>query len=240
MLLTACAAKKPPEAPVAFQDSDSAQPFAVKILDEINDGRNLRVIGSISADRPWNPDNVVVRLVGLGQGQEKAENVFALSERKKSEKSSAGNIGAGEPVSFVLSVPASGLSDYQLEVLWGEDAAPYLKKESALLEVRNLSYGIKPCASKQNCDDSYVLEGELVNTGKKLVTAARLGLAFYGGGDKLDLSGKVPENEQIIKLAGINLAPGELQPLRLVLEEKPPADAVKLKPRLRVISVSTD
>lgn len=225
---------------------EASIPYELKVVEELNDGKRLLVVGTISGKVAWDPSKVVVRLAGLRDGVVKEENFYTLSRRgahAAGESLQKGVVVAsGEPVSFSLSIPAGQISDYQLEVLWGQEALAYQKlpapanQKSSALEVREVSFLPKPC-STAGCVPEYRVEGQLVNTGTVPIAAATLGLGFRvrRPGAQLDLSGLIPENEEQITLPKLNLAPGKSRPIRFVLDRGVPGDGREFQPVLRVI-----
>lgn len=105
-------------------------PFSLEVSQEINDGKELHILGSVKANTEWNPDEVVVRLTSLKDGIQVGVVHHTLKKLIESRvgitRDAAEVIKPGAETTFSLSVPSVGISDYQIVLLWGEEAEPYL------------------------------------------------------------------------------------------------------------------
>jgi len=117
LVLSSCAPRYQKPA-VAMYDGEES-PFILKVLDEVNDGSRLHVLGSVKAKSDWNSEEVVVRLLGMNGNKEKNHADYRLS------RSIAGGkfIRAGQEVTFTLDLSSGDITDYQLELLWGAETS---------------------------------------------------------------------------------------------------------------------
>jgi hypothetical protein len=158
------------------------------------------------------------------------------------------------PAQFAISLPFKGGTNYQLELLWGEDAAPLVaaaKEREAdaggdtaqRLVLRNLEVHRVPserCGTPQECSVSFTITGEFFNAGRVAVQAVTLETGFIpateadGGRQRL-------ENRRTIEVRNLALAPAAAKPFRVTLDKAiPPELDVAPRPVVRVVSVSTE
>jgi len=240
-----------------LEDSEADQdlPFEFTVVEEANDGTTLYVLVELESRTDWNSESVVFRLVGMSGVEEISQSTLSLREWFDSQPGSAETssvLSEGEPVRVGLVIPSKGISEYHVELLWGEDAkrsagtplnvaAPPVKEP---LEIRNIQVVSqeKPC-DKERCPTVYRLEAYLFNGGTKLISSATLGVGFIssqkkGKSGKLDLSEHIPENEESLEIRGMRLAPGTGKAVRLVFDREVPPELMKygISPNVRVIS----
>jgi hypothetical protein len=102
--------------------------FRVELLDEVNDGSSLDIRARISAEQDWDTSQVAVRMTGLHRGEIKREKVSVLTDLLPSEQAGAVSDGEGRVIAMVL--PASDITDYQFELLWGKEALALVGTDS--------------------------------------------------------------------------------------------------------------
>lgn len=111
---SACSVFTGPSAVVVIND-DTGGP-KVTIEREANDGQALTLVGSINGkDTPLN-ENVVVKVRGLKEG-----TVVFSTERFLDELVDGEDLVGKQKARFGLGVPSSDISQYELEVSWGDD-----------------------------------------------------------------------------------------------------------------------
>lgn len=307
-------------------------PFALEVLDEKNDGESLEVYGNVVSNTHWNPDNVWLRLSSLKKGTLVGVTNSPLSKlRPLGAQSGEGELTEPEEkLSFAMSVPAKEMTDYQLQLLWGDEArelnaaakgksveplttaapgsaepqiaqaaqsaaepaaspaplqvAANLSKEQAplsekveapapievaaaspapepaqtpqptpqakieereppklLAELRNLKVEkIKQECSEPPCPVMFKLAAELVNTSSEVLNRVSFGVGYIWApaGKQLDLSSRIPDNEEKVVLSGLGLKPGVSKQLKLLLDRAVPDRSEKgeFKPVLRITS----
>jgi hypothetical protein len=234
-------------APVAIAESDGrgAMPFRLKVLDEYNDGAQLHIRGSVDSLVTWDPASVVVRLTGLNAG-----NQVGVTHRTLKELMGAAPatplVEAGAAVPFTLDVPSSGITDYQIELLWGEEAhelLPQAGPEIVLkLSLRDLEIEtLKGECPYDPCEVNFRLLGRLQNDGDGVIARAELGVGFVSVAElasSVHLGASViPLQEETIPVNGLELKPGESQPFRVLLKQSIPEDeSQQFKPVIRIVS----
>lgn len=250
-----------PPAPPAIETTSGANPdvtpFSLELLEELNDGHILSVSGRVTAKVPWDPAKVLVRLSALDeQGQSRLAYYPIV---KPVAKSSAGSgipeaapkqLSPGTPTTFALSIPSEGITNYQLELLWGSDAEPFLARaarasapEQSFLALRNLEVHRVPgedCSDPDACKVKFTITGEFFNSGSAVLKKLVLKAGFIPA-DQLDLDDQILENERRIEVRNFRLGPDSTRPFRLVLEKLvTPADVIAPKPVVRIVSFETE
>ena len=212
------------------------EPFRIEIQKEWNDGGRLYVAGSVVVGPGFEAGDAVLRLRTFSQAEVKAETLQRLTVPAPSAEEASIGEGA-RSIPFVMTLPFSSLSDYQIDLLWGNDAGPYLSKledvqASPAVEIRSVRLRAASCENA-DCEQSHVVEAELFNAGNEAVTAMTIGVIFGGAN-----SAETPEGlEELVEISGLRLLPGETQKLRLLIDEPlPETMRPLLQPQVRVVS----
>lgn len=253
----------PPEEqePVAVAQEGLAEdvPFRLEVTDELNDGEKLIVRGRVVAKANWELSKAVVRLSGMTDSGEVRNSYFPLAASKvdrvagvpiEAKASMRVELPAGEKIEFSLELPAEGLDSYQLELLWGAEAEPVLKRVSipkgpAYVALRNLEVQLVRSLTCDYipCPSTYQLTGELYNSGGSTIKKVIIGAGFIltdGKRGKLALSDQIPENEQRIEVQNIRLSPGEGKAVKIVLDQPILESEGIVKPVIRIVSFEAE
>lgn len=225
-------------------------PFTLELLEEVNDGEKVTIKGQIRAHVERGVDDVVVRLSALS-----AAGVPVVELRRVSALLPPGErLSPMRPAQFAISLPFRGGTNYQLELLWGEDAAPLVvaAKDREVggggdtaqrLVLRNLEVHRVPserCGTPQECSVSFTITGELFNAGRATVQAVTLETGFLPA-TELDGGRQRLESRRTVEVRNLALAPSAAKPFRVTLEKAiPPELEVAPRPVVRVVSVATD
>jgi hypothetical protein len=234
-------------------------PFILEVMDEKNDGRQLVVKGRIIPKASKPASEVVVRLSALDRGGEQR-----ITFHNMQDLLGGGTKPKGEPVmlekgvarSFTLAMPLKGITNYQLEVLWGQEAALYApseppsdpqkepKKESKqFIALRNLEVHRVPtesCVSPDQCVVRFTITGELFNSGGATIKDVVIEAGFSSG-DSLDLQSQILENEKRVEVPNLRLAPGASQRFKVSLDKLVPTSAVVApQPHVRIASFRSE
>jgi hypothetical protein len=224
-------------------------PFTLDVVDEANDGQRLIIKGRLSAKHEWPTKDVVLRLSALDEHGESRIIINRLSDVVPQVASVTPN----SPTSFTLAIPSVGLSNYQLEVLWGSEAAA-LSSDASLaatgekaapqtLVLRGLEVHRLPdssCASPDECRVKFTITGEFFNSGLATIGEVSL-IAGFSDADKLDLPDQILENERQVEVRNMKLAPGAVKPFRLALDILvPPSQQMAPRPVIRIMAVKTE
>lgn len=247
--------------PIGEEPLDSASgarpevtPFVLDIVDESNDGQRLVIKGRLSAKERWSADEVVLRLTAIDDSGMQRTLRNKMSELLPDLKV----LEPDRPADFTVALASPGLSNYQLEVLWGAEAtgsssavtppassqpiptAPATGQELVLrgLEVHRLPD--PSCASPDECRVKFTITGEFFNAGRAMIAGVSL-LTGFSDADKLDLQDQILENERRVEIQNMKLAPGGIRPFRMALETSvTPALQMAPRPVIRIVSVKTE
>ena len=208
-------------------------PFILEVMNESNDGQRLTVNGRIIPKTAKPASEVVVRLSALDRRGEQIttyHNMQDILSAGGGPKGGPTMLEKGVAQLFTLSMPMKGITNYQVEVLWGQEAAPYApaepapdqKKESKqFIALRNLEVHRVPmenCASPNECVVKFTITGELFNSGGATIRDVVIEAGF-GGEDNLDLPAQILENEKRVEVPNLRLAPGASQRFKVSLEK---------------------
>ena len=249
LIFAGCAARIPAS---SSQISDPAgtmppleEPFTLDIQQAVNADGRLHVFGLTEARASWSLDTVVLQLSGFAQGEKvsEASRMLADAVAEGGIDPESRIVQAGTPLRFHISMDLKGATEYQLALLWGAEAKPYLMREvrtepglvslvDIKAEVERTDCGIDSCPVR------FIVSGYLLNGESQPAEHIELGVGytFGGNGREVDLSGRIPENEQRVNVSS-RIAPSQRRPFRLVFEGPvSPEIAERVSPAVRVIS----
>ena len=226
--------KRAEPAAEVYSESGEALPFDLRVLEAVNDGERLHVLARVTPRTNWNHNDVVARLTALRGTDVVGVAYYPFVHHNARTSGGVGQVGglfkARKPLQFSVTVAAQQITDYQLELLWGEEARgfegspqfpkPSLRMHKLQVESQPISCGRPPC------DIEYRITGELLNSGRVDLydIVVSVGFVALQPGEKLDLSRHIPDNVQPVELKGVRLKPGDSQRIRLVMEYPPPID----------------
>ena len=228
----------------------SVTPFRLGVLQESNDGKTLTIQGQLVSKTERPSKDVLVRLTALDAEGEERTALHKVAELIPN----GGDLSPSMPTQFSLSLPSSGITNYQIEVLWGKDAAAYLgsdgraslkqpKGSSEFLALRNLEVHRVPdgsCSSPEECLVTFSIKGEFYNSGRATVRDVVI-VAGFAPASKAGLPNQPLENEKRVEVQNLDLAPDATKPFRLSLEKVLPAsDTVAYQPVVRIVSFESD
>lgn len=202
------------------EPKEEAIPFQLKVHDELNDGTYLYVKASLQGEVQWRPEEVAVKLITIRSGEATESGVFRISELLPLPERGR-VIEPKDEVLFTLQGEGGAISDYQLELLWGEDAkgiGEEVPVEKTLLAIENLTVAANPPVCEvEPCITRFQLQGDLVNKGTASVDRAEIAVGFLWVpvDSNEDLTGKIPDKEEKILLKELNLGPGRSRTLKL-------------------------
>lgn len=208
------------------------EPFKLEVDEVVNDGKSLVVSGKISSQVDWSGEGpVIVRLAGIIEGEEGAVTFSRLLEDRVLLKQ-------GGILPFALSIPATNLSDYQIELLWGEEAKDLGKGViSASAEPRLvISDAIATplpvtCAEDLGCPKLFQVQATVTNSGEIIVNQLVLGVVL------VDLNTANPLTEEDkLEFENIGLVPGQQIPLELEVTLPYLESEIQVSPILRIIN----
>ena len=220
---------------LAVVGKEEKAPFILAVEDELFDGSMLHVQARLTGREEAAVAGAVVRLRGISHGEVvEEESVSVVDLLPAGQKT----LSVGESYETVLSVSAEALSDYQLELIWGEreGSAPALM---AALSLKGVEIKKRLLCAREPCEIAFSLTGSLYNAGNAVISEAELGVGyvFVKSGASLDLSGVIPENEELLKIRSLSLSAGEVKPFKLKLSQTVPERSDgEFMPIIRVLS----
>lgn len=253
-----CSRAAPPLEPVgplpaltesSSNEKASVSPFALEIVEDRNDGTYLHVHGRVKSEAAWPSDDVVVGVNGVSAGEPKHLAFYRLrSLIQRSDAEDRALLAPREPVDFFLSVPSHGLSDYQIELLWGKEAKAALGRNTPAARTANAAglviqelrteRVVRSCP-QEPCAANYKLSGMLFNSSNQSIVSAKLGVGFLWvpEGASLDFTAQIPEDEETVEISGLNLQSQQSRPFNLELDRAVPGvSGGKFVPSVRVLS----
>jgi hypothetical protein len=230
-------------------------PFVLEVVDEVNDGKKLVVTGRLIPKTTKPASEVVVRLSALDKaGEERVSfhNMQDVLSGGPAEKKGPLTLEKGVAQPFTLSMPLKGITSYQLEVVWGKEAAPFSPADSAPAEktepkqfiaLRNLEVHRVPaesCSSPNECIVRFTITGEMFNSGTATIKDVVI-LAGFAPTDTLDLNSQILENEKRVEVPNLRLSPGTSQRFKLSLDKPVPVSTtIAPQPVVRIASFRSE
>ncbi len=230
--------------PLESAGAEDSQPFTLTLLQEMNDGSNIRLAGTVHANRALalSPQRTAsqpalsakLRVTGLSGGDVRYTKELNLSEIS-TKKENPQTLNVGDMLPFSFSIPVAGLESYNLELVWGEEvmASGRVQVEDIKLEAVEQECEEPPCKTLPR------ISAMLVNQSSTERSDITLGIGFVllQEDSVLDLSKVLPENEKKLALKGVVLQPGEQRALKLNLDRAiPRAEQGRYQPVVRVLS----
>lgn len=230
-------------------------PFVLEVVKEVNDGKKLVVKGRLIPKTTKPASEVVVRLSALDKaGEERVSfhNMKDVLGGGVADKKASPILEKGVAQPFTLSMPLKGITSYQLEVLWGKEAAPFSPVESAppaktepkqFIALRNLEVHRVPsenCSSPNECIVRFTITGEMFNSGTATIKDVVI-LAGFTPPDALDLESQILENEKRVEVPNLRLAPGASRRFKVSLDKPVPVTTtIAPQPVVRIASFRSE
>ncbi|NLF25505.1 MAG: hypothetical protein GX589_07595 [Deltaproteobacteria bacterium] len=249
---------EPPFEATELDEVREEVPFTVEVVDEVNDGKKIHLRLRLQTKGVWDPSLMALKLSGLNSGRVVRAETHVLADLLEKEETKGAHQPLPEELFLTVSISALDLTDYQVELLWGEEAAAVgaVEAETAVpagttvpagtkaaageptvsakhrggLLIRNLTWQERRDCNQSPCQLSYQLQGEFYNSGSALVSGAILGVQLRAPGDASTLK------EEQVRIDGLELAPGEGRQLQIEIDQGQ-ADMAQqgLQPALRLI-----
>lgn len=230
-----CSVSSPKPAVVTAADEQS--PLILAIEEEYRSEDQLTIQGTLTSKDYWSDESVaVVRLISLNGGEIIGEALYPLQSTE---------ISKGDSHSFTISVSAGDITDYQLSLLWGDDAKILLSKvtpadnikiedapakESLIL--KDVDSDITPAQCKlgeSSCEGGISITATLDNQSNedasKIIVGVRL---VTESGDEL-------AQEEIHELDGVKIPAKSSRPLEIGIAIPAGISSVDVKAILRLV-----
>ena len=208
----------------AAQSKNSPKlPFEISVTDAINDGNNLYLRAQVNALAAWDPEQVYIRLKGFAEGERHEELVVSLANaiEQQHPQAKAKFIARHFKNLFLgFSLPSQGLTDYQLELVWGPEATASLSaaKEKELVVIQKIA--VVEHRECPECEPVAILRVTLSNRGEQAVSAISLEVGFNPIITEQLLEEPVKPNTklQVVEITDFNLPPETEQDLEFEVD----------------------
>ena len=211
--------------------AEAQPPFTLKVLNEVNDGKTLYVRALIGLRTDWDLRRAQLILTGLANGAPAATERAGLNELTKAAGQEAVRAERGSEYEVTLSIPAAGVSDYQLELLWEE--MQEAGSGGAVLELRDVRVSRADQCEGGSCRNAFAIDGELYNSGKEPIHRAVLAVG-YARTTKAGALALV--NEEQVNVDNLGLAPAAARQIRLEVETPHAGVLSDYEPAVRIVS----
>ncbi|WKZ56408.1 MAG: hypothetical protein QY326_06660 [Bdellovibrionota bacterium] len=146
-------------------------PFQLTILDDHFDGNYLAIEADLVARSQWDANKVVLQLRQLRGGEELSRKHYILSKLVAAESvkriGSVVVVPADSTHRIALSEPSQGATDYELTILWGDEARSALlhdpNRPLLAFEGLKVTRVVHGCEFDSLCPVEFVVEGQLIN-----------------------------------------------------------------------------
>lgn len=227
LVLTGCAHTSNISKPaLVSSDSDISQPFLVSIIEEANDGKKLTVAAEVRSHWKSDSSKALLQLKGLKNGEVVGESFFPLASAPECED---GTLSPDEKVQTVISVDSPGITDYQLNLLWGDEAQAYLRSlpVGSTVLFKDLNLTLKPKAA---------VVGEIENRGSDKLDRVAIAVSFVWVPNNSPVEDGQSQQETILEIGDLNLSPGKSRPFSIEIDQEIPASPDGyFKPLVRVV-----
>ena len=228
-------------------------PFDVEIERVVYTEKSLHVFARVTPHCVLPAAEVALRLSGFKDGQKIGESIAALSQaalrtgKDEGLLNPQGDLEPDTPVTVHVSLAAELLSDFQFEVLWGDDALAVLRAAGtspgvpAELRALSVSEEAEEACRSQNCAPRLLISGEILNSGQGPLNEVVLGVGYTLNSlaGQVDFWSRIPENEEQVRVTGLGLAPGASRAVRIRFRNPiPDLWRDKVTPRVRILSAN--
>ena len=236
---------EPLQFPITLSAGDagdaSAPPVVLKVLEEINNGAELQILASIIPQVAITSSDVAFSLTSFKDGEVRNTRRYTLAQLLPADR----ELSVGVEQHLVFAVQAQDATDYQLEVLWGDEAretaggvgaaagAPGLVLRGVRVERTPIRCEAPPCGS------SVRIVGELANVGLAPIQHVVLGAGIIWiprGAARGGLT-NAGEPSDTLELTALNLQPGQSKKLRIKLSKiVPDSEQGVYEPQVQIVS----
>lgn len=245
-------------------------PFQLEVLEEeFSEGDLFLTIALVGFEK-FNLDRTVLRLATIDSGELLSEKVITIRELHSKFKLNHKNIREfvnAVKFKYGVNIKAKPKLDYQVELLWGKDAMPYLKQkringsdstaaslgskkqsftksvpypDSQNLALKGLNISrTRFCHNKSKCEIEFRLSANIQNITADTIRGVVLAVGFLDKESKEYSFGvRVPKQEELVRVPDLILSPGKMQSVSLTLEQRiPESEQNRIIPVLRLIDV---
>lgn len=206
---------------LAQSEDDPSYPVKLRITNELHDGSKLHVSGEIEGRVWWDVTATYIHLKILENGKVIGESLLPVAnliDEDSVRELSGAYLRPHEVKQFRLSSNAEKMTDYQLEVLWGDDAASAKSKIPLAERIVIQNVAIKSSKSSQ------AITGVIVNRTETALTDVRLSVEFVWvpTGSSIEDISPDPENVQILTASNLGINPNQARNFSIELDPRLP------------------
>lgn len=232
-------------------------PFRLQILSESNDGKQVQVKTRVIPLAGRVDGDVALILSLYRDGVLLANKInCVVDECEALPASTNSKVAASRPYEsklrsyydITLSAVSGNITDYRVDLLWGNEAKEYLSQlpqessKHALISPQLIN--LKVNQTRTNCTDyscqvAYNINAVISNQSSAILKEVVLGAGFLLQSDlqNMDANGKNPENEEEIPLTELYLEANSSKNIELLLEQEVPrAMLSQIVPNLRILT----
>lgn len=215
--------------------SDSSGPFTVQILEDSFHAQRLSVSGIVHAHATESFDRIALRVTVSDRGKVVATRLLLPCIDSfppvRGVECQLGVLPSGRELPFQVSLAVPHGSDYQLELLWGDDAeAVRPKVVLADVAVQNLSdgCGVAPC------QQGFLVQGTVRNVSRYPVSGVTLGVGYVAVTGAVATESS-PGAEESLRIP-TPIQPSEQRPFRIRVGSALSAtEAARVRPSVRIV-----
>ncbi|MCB0334415.1 MAG: hypothetical protein KDD55_13000 [Bdellovibrionales bacterium] len=219
--------------------SDQKPPFILEVLDDANDGGRFLVLVSLRAKTNWPAQEIGLRLLGLHEGKIVERNEYSVAELLDEVEGDpeVAMLEEGEDYELVLSTDAKEVTDYQVELFWGQEAKTLFAKnaERGELRLENVRIAqLRTGCPGAECVAQFQIEAELLNETQALIDETVLLIRFFD-----TITGVQMTHEERVSLGKLGLEPERARAIRLLIDSPSNDDegTPKYRPQLSLLAL---
>ncbi len=221
--------------PFVTPAAQPVDPFTVQILEDAFDAQQLTVSGIVHAHVTESVERIALRISVSDRGQVIASRLVLpcvdAFPPVPGVECQLGVLASGRQLPFRVTLPVPKGSDYQVELLWGDDAEA-VRPQVVLADVvvHDLAAGCRVAP----CQQGFVVQGILRNISRRVVSGVTLGVGYISavhatGGQA------TPDSEESLHIPGA-LQPAEQRPFRIRLGSALSAtESARVRPAVRIV-----
>lgn len=248
---------------------NAGEPFQLEVLEEeFSQGELFLTIALVAFER-FDLDRTVLRLATIDSGEVLSEKVITISELhskfKLNHKAVREFVNAVK-FNYGVNIKAKPEIDYQVELLWGKDASPYLKQsevspkivedtpkgekqtftktvpypDSVSVALKGLNVSrTRFCHNKNKCEIEFRLSANIQNVSNAPIREVVMAVGYLDKESKEYSFGvRIPKEEELVRVPELSLLPGKMQSVNLTLEQRiPESDQNRIIPVLRLVDI---
>lgn len=218
---------------------EPALPFSLEVTEERYDGKNLYLSLKLTSLTSHDPRSSLLRVTPFEQGKRLSSHSYAISDIKR-----ASEVAHSKVLSFPLVVRVGKMTDYQLELVWGQEARTFAKSSGSDRSLRTISEVAGLHISAVEYDRSSGLKAILEYAGDSTLEGLILQFAMVENSEPLDFQTAFNQNGEEFILEALVIEPHTPKKLKIIIEGEGGEDKVEELdqriPMLRALPLKTN